>query len=175
MAVTQAMGGAGGPGGKGKSPKDQIQGSQMKILMHMVAQMASKMGVQVDPQMLVPPSDPASDQMAMSELQNTPMMPSMSPDAAGGAAGGAPGGAPGGGAPPAGGGGGAAGPGPVQPMDASQGPIGKAAGFFGRPSRSVVVALDDQESIGQEYSIPKLRENRTKAAARLRLLQSLAR
>jgi hypothetical protein len=93
-------------------------------------------------------------------LQSAPMLPSSDPNAPPGA-GGAPPGAPPGGAPGGGAGGGAPGPGPVAPMDAGQGPIGKAAAH--------------EESVGQEYTVLQLRENRQKAAARLRLYQSLAR
>lgn len=112
--VTQMMAQGGGAAGKGKSPKDQIMQGQMKILMHLVAQLASKAGIQVDPQLLVPATDPSTDQMAMQELQNSGMAPSNDPNA-----------------PPAGQAQGAqaAGPAPIQPMDASSGPIGKTAGF----------------------------------------------
>jgi hypothetical protein len=157
-AVQQAMGG--GAGGKGKSPKDQLQASQAKITIHLLAQIASKMGIQVDPQMLVPPSDPASDQMAVQELQNAPMLPSTDPNAQGA-----------GGAPPGGAGGAPPGPGPIQPMDASQGPIGKAAGMLAH-----LFDGDDgaEASIGREYNIPRLQANRQQAAARMALLRSLA-
>lgn len=168
QAVQQSMGGggAGGPAGKGKSPKDQIQAGQMKILISLVAQMASKMDIQVDPQLLVPPTDPATDQLAMQETANASMAPSNDPNAG---AGGDPAAA--GGAPPSGGGGGASGPPPVQPMDPSQGPIGKAASFprLGR-------ALGEIEgTVGREYPIPRLRANRNKAAAALSVFRSLAR
>ncbi len=100
----------------------------MKILMHLVAQMASKQGIQVDPQLLVPATDPGTDQMAMQEVQNSSMAPSGDPNAPQGAA--------------AGGGAQAQGPPPVPPMDPSQGPIGKAASF---------PELDTMFDVGRPY------------------------
>jgi hypothetical protein len=111
MQMMQQQGG--GPMGKGKPPKDQIMQGQMKILMHLVAQLASKQGITVDPQLLVPATDPGTDQMAMQEMAGASMAPSNDPNAPQGdpnAAGGSP--PPGPGAPQ-----------PPAPMDPSQGPI----------------------------------------------------
>jgi hypothetical protein len=129
--------------------------------------MASKMGLQVDPQLLIPVTDPSTDQMAIQETQNSSMAPSTDPNIQGGAAAGGP---PPGGDPAAGG---APGPAPVQPMDAGQGPIGKAASH--RDLARTLGMDEPEEPMGQEYSIPRLRKNREKAAAYFAVLRALGR
>ncbi len=131
--VAAMMAQGGGAAGKGKSPKDQIAQGQAKIQIHLLAQIASKMGIQVDPQLLVPATDPATDQLAMQETQNANMVPSNDPNA-GAAGAGDPNAAAAGGAPP--------GPAPIQPMDASSGPIGKTAGLSDGAYQDLLSSFD---------------------------------
>lgn len=84
--ITQAIqmatggGGAGGAGGKGggKKAEQQILSSQMRILTHLVVQIAQKMDIQVDPALLVgPPGDPSVESQAMQEMTQTPAVPTV--------------------------------------------------------------------------------------------------
>lgn len=123
----QAGGGAGGAGkpGGGKKAEQQLLDIKLWTIQYLLVELCKAQGVKVDPSIVVgPPPDP----MMMQQAQQEQAAPAggganvQDPSAMGG---GAPGGDPsmGGGAPPAG-------PAPVQPMDPSQGPIGKAANAF---------------------------------------------
>jgi hypothetical protein len=175
--ITQAIGGAGGgqmgPGGKGggKKAEQQLLDTKLWTIQFLLVKICESMNIQVPPSIVVgPPPDPMMQQQAQQE-QAAPGgggATMQGPNDMGG------GGAPGGGAPP--------GPGPIPPMDASQGPIGGAPGGgggekMGSAIRSLSSLMDDDGrrpfDVGSEYSLESLREVRSKAAAMAALSRSL--
>lgn len=141
MQLMGQGGGAPGAGGKagGKKAEQQIIDTKLWIIQYMLVQIAQALNVKLPPSVVIgPPPDPMAMQSAQQDQQlaqgaGAPMPGDPSQM---------------GGAPPTGDpsqGGAPAGPPPIAPMDASQGPIGKQATF----------PLDDFGiGIGQAYVGP---------------------
>jgi hypothetical protein len=178
--ITQAIGGAGGgmngPGGKGggKKAEQQLLDTKLWTIQFLLVKICESMNIQVPPSIVV---GPPPDQTMMQQAQQEQAAPGgggatmQGPnDMGGGGAVGA------GGAPPP------PGPGPIPPMDASQGPIGGTPGGgggekMGSAIRSLSSLMDEDTrrpfDVGSEYSLESLREVRSKAAAMAALSRSL--
>lgn len=176
--LTQAVQGAGGggagagPGGKvgGKKAEQQLLDTKLWTIQFLLVKICESMNIQVPPSIVI---GPPPDQSMMQQAQQEQAAPG-----GGGATMQGPNDMGGGGAlvaPPS------AGPGPIPPMDASQGPIGGAPGGGSAKMGSAISNLSsliDYEGrrpfdVGSEYSLESLREVRSKAAAMAALSRSL--
>ena len=127
MQQMQMMGGGAGGKGGGKKLEDMLHDAKLWQILNLSVQIAQALNIKVDPSIVMgPPPDPALLQQAQQE-QTQPGGGGItmgSPEAQGQPA-----------ASPMG-------PQPVQPMDASQGPIGKAAEFNGAELFDIGVPFD---------------------------------
>jgi hypothetical protein len=159
-------GGEGGMHGKGggKKAEQQLLDTKLWTIQFLLVKLCEAMNVQVPPSIVVgPPPDQGMMQQAQQEQAQAGGGGANIQGAEAGGAGGGGGGAP-------------AGPGPIPPLTADQGPIGG-----GTKAGSAISSLSDlmeegsrrSFDVGQEYSLDSLREVRSKAAAMAALSRSL--
>jgi hypothetical protein len=166
--ITQAVhgsgGGPGGPHGKGggKKAEQQLLDTKLWTIQFLLVKICENLQIQVPPSIVV---GPPPDQMMMQQAQQEQAAPGGGGANIEGAGGG---------------GGGPAGPGPIPPLTADQGPIGGAPGGGGMKAGSAISNLSNlidtgrrSFDVGSEYALDSLREVRSKAAAMAALSRSL--